>query len=37
LEDVVVEESKEIDDRMRVLKIIELLEKEYPKAKTALF
>jgi len=31
-----VEESKEIDDRMRVLKIIELLEKEYPKAKTAL-
>jgi len=31
-----VEESKEIDDRVRVLKIIELLEKEYPKAKTAL-
>ena len=31
-----MEESKEIDDRMRVLKIIELLEKEYPKAKTAL-
>jgi len=36
LEGVVVEESKEIDDRVRVLKIIELLEKEYPKAKTAL-
>lgn len=31
-----MEESKEIDDRVRVLKIIELLEKEYPKAKTAL-
>jgi len=31
-----VEESKEIDDRVRVLKIIELLEKEYPTAKTAL-
>jgi len=31
-----VEETKEIDDRVRVLKIIELLEKEYPKAKTAL-
>jgi len=31
-----VEESEEIDDRVRVLKIIELLEKEYPKAKTAL-
>jgi len=31
-----VEKSKEIDDRVRVLKIIELLEKEYPKAKTAL-
>jgi endonuclease-3 len=36
LEGVVVEKSKEIDDRVRVLKIIELLEKEYPKAKTAL-
>jgi endonuclease-3 len=36
LEGVVVEETKEIDDRVRVLKIIELLEKEYPKAKTAL-
>jgi len=31
-----VEESEEIDDRVRVLKIIELLEKEYPEAKTAL-
>ncbi|MCZ2808680.1 MAG: endonuclease III [Candidatus Bathyarchaeota archaeon] len=31
-----MEESKEIDERVRVLKIIELLEKEYPKAKTAL-
>ena len=31
-----MEKSKEIDDRVRVLKIIELLEKEYPKAKTAL-
>ena len=31
-----MEEAKEIDDRVRVLKIIELLEKEYPKAKTAL-
>ena len=31
-----MEESKEIDDRLRVLKIIELLEKDYPKAKTAL-
>ena len=31
-----MEESKEIDDRVRVLKIIELLEKDYPKAKTAL-
>jgi len=31
-----LEESKEIGDRVRVLKIIELLEKEYPKAKTAL-
>jgi endonuclease-3 len=36
LEGAVVEESKEIDDRVRVLKIIELLEKEYPKAKIAL-
>jgi endonuclease-3 len=36
LEGAVVEKSKEIDDRVRVLKIIELLEKEYPKAKTAL-
>jgi len=36
LEGVVVEESEEIDDRVRVLKIIELLEKEYPEAKTAL-
>ncbi len=31
-----MEKSKEIDDRVRVLEIIELLEKEYPKAKTAL-
>lgn len=31
-----MEKSKEIDDRVRALKIIELLEKEYPKAKTAL-
>lgn len=29
-------EPKELDDRMRVLKVIELLEKEYPDAKTAL-
>jgi endonuclease-3 len=36
LEGAVLEESKEIGDRVRVLKIIELLEKEYPKAKTAL-
>jgi endonuclease-3 len=36
LEGAVVEESKQIDARVRVLKIIELLEKEYPKAKTAL-
>ncbi len=33
---VVVEESEEIGGRVRVLKIIELLEEEYPKAKTAL-
>ncbi len=31
-----MEESKELDDIMRVMKIIELLEKEYPDAKTAL-
>lgn len=31
-----MEESEEIADAARVLKIIELLEKEYPKAKTAL-
>jgi len=31
-----VEESKEVDDRVRVLKIVELLEKDYPDAKTAL-
>jgi len=31
-----MEESEEIADAARVLKIIELLEKEYPRAKTAL-
>ena len=31
-----MEESKEVDDRVRVLKIVELLEKDYPDAKTAL-
>jgi endonuclease-3 len=36
LDGAVMEESEEIADAARVLKIIELLEKEYPKAKTAL-
>jgi endonuclease-3 len=36
LEDAVVEEPKGIADMTRVMKIIDLLEKEYPEAKTAL-